>query len=241
MLGSGAMRRSVISFGVALGLLAACGKSGEKAAIEEAEQQAQAEQKAKEKANEPAKVMRPPVAGQAKIPCSQLIDLPKYQEALGEKEPMTLKDQTKGEADTAASCAIHRGGKRPGEAEQKEILKKEGRLGVLPGDELCHVAALCYTIETPERFKKWCKDRKDRDDESMGSYACVQIVAQGADDVQLFRFYDEDTKCILRVGGGPSNVNNDQIRTCAKVARDTIGPEQIVVNAPPTAPAGSGG
>lgn len=234
MLGSEAMRRSAISFGVALGLLA-CGKSGEQAAIEEAKKEAEAEQKAKEQAHEPAKVMRPPVAGQAKIPCSQLIDLPAYQTALGEKEPLTLKDQTKGEADTAASCALYRGGKRPGEAEQQALLKKAGRLGVLPGDEICHVAAHCYTIETPERFKKWCADRKDRDDESMGSHACVQIVAQGADDVPLFRFYDEDTKCILRVGGGPSNVNADQIRTCAKVARDTIGPAQIAVNTPPAA------
>ena len=77
----------------------------------------------------------------------------------------------------------------------------------------------------------------------MGSYACVQIVAQGADDVQVFRFFDDDTKCILRVGGGPSNVDNEQIKTCAKVARDTIGPAQIVITAAPAAPpapAGSG-
>lgn len=237
------MRSIAIKVGVAIGFLA-CGKSGEQAGIEEAQKQAEAEQKAKERANEPAKVMRPPVPGQGKIPCSQLIDLPAYQTALNEKEPLTVKDQTKGEPDAASSCALHRGGKRPGEAEQQALLKQAGRLGVLPGDELCHVTALCYTIETPERFKKWCKDRKDRDDESMGSYACVQVVAQGADDVPLFRFYDEDTKCILRVGGGPSNVDGDQIRACAKVARDTIGPAQIAVTAPPAtppAPAGSGG
>ena len=136
------MRRCVISFGVALGLLA-CGKSGEQAAIEEAQKQAEAEQKAKERANEPAKMMRPPVPGQAKIPCTQLIDLPAFQTALGEKEPLTIKDQTKGEPDAAASCALLRGGKRPSEAEQQALLKKEGRLGVLPGDELCHVTAFC--------------------------------------------------------------------------------------------------
>lgn len=233
------MRSIAISCGIAIGL-AACGKSGEKAAIEEAQQQAEAEQKEKARVNEPAKVMRPPVPGQAKIPCSQLIDLAKYQEQLGEKEPLTIKDQSKGDKDATSSCAIHRGGKRPSEAEQQALSKKEGRLGVLPGDELCHVTALCSTIESHERVKKRCAEKKFRDDESMGNYACVQIVAQGADDVPVFTFFDEDTRCVLVVGGGPSNVNGDQIRTCAKVARDTIGPDQIAVHAAPAAPAGSG-
>jgi hypothetical protein len=31
------------------------------------------------------------------------------------------------------------------------------------------------------------------------------------------------------VRGGPSNVNNEIIRTCAKAARDMIGPAQIAV------------
>jgi hypothetical protein len=233
------MRSIAISCGVAIGLLA-CGKGGEQAAIEEAQKEAEAAQKEKARVNEPAKVMRPPVPGQAKIPCSQLIDLAKYQEQLAEKEPLTLKDQSKGDKDATSSCAIHRGGKRPGEAEQKALSKKEGRLGVLPGDELCHVTALCSTIESHDRVKMRCKEKKFRDDESMGSYACVQVVAQGADDVPVFTFFDEDTRCVLVVGGGPSNVNGDTIRTCAKVARDSIGPDQIVVNAQPAAPPAGG-
>jgi hypothetical protein len=91
------------------------------------------------------------------------------------------------------------------------------------------VTAFCSTIEDPQKFKEKCHTRKDRDDDSMGSYACVQVVAQGIDDVQVFRFFDDDTKCIIQVRGGPSNSNNDLIRDCAKAARDMIGPAQIAV------------
>ena len=68
------------------------------------------------------------------------------------------------------------------------------------------------------------------------------IVAQGADDVKRFRFFDPDTKCIIQVRGGPSNVDNDLIGKCAKAAHDLIGPDQIKVGAaPPPAPARAAG
>ena len=121
------------------------------------------------------------------------------------------------------------------------MLKANGRLGVMNGDEVCNVAAFCWTIEDAAHFRQKCAQRKEKDDDSMGSYACVQIVAQGVDDVQVFRFFDEDTKCILQVRGGPSNVDNELIRDCAKAARDSIGPAQIAVGKPAPAPAGSGG
>ncbi|HWO20628.1 MAG TPA: hypothetical protein VNO30_17790 [Kofleriaceae bacterium] len=230
------MRAIAISLAVAAGL-SACSKGDE--AREAARKEAEAEDRAKAKASGgAAEVIRPPVPGQTKLKCSQVINLDAFQQELGEKEPLTIKE--KGDPDATSSCGLHRGGKRPGEAAQKEILKKEGRLGVLPGDELCHVSLYCSTIETLEKFKKRCTDRND---ESMGSYACVQVVAQGADDVPVFKFFDEDTKCIIRVGGGPSNVNGDSIRSCAKAARSTIGPDQIAVGAggdAAPAPAGSG-
>lgn len=229
------MRSIAISLAVTLGL-GACGKSAEESAREAAKREEEAEAKEKAKVHEPAKVQRPPVPGETKIPCSQTIDLAAFQKELGEKEPLTVK--AKGDPEATSSCDLVRGGKRPGEIQQKEILKKEGRLGVLPGDVICHVSLFCSTIETAENFKKKCKEKSD---ESMGSYACVQIVAQGADDVPLFSFFDPDTKCIIKVGGGPSNVNGDMIRTCAKTARDTIGPAQIATSgAPEPTPAGSG-
>jgi hypothetical protein len=99
------------------------------------------------------------------------------------------------------------------------------------------VSTFCWTIEDPDRFRKKCAELKDQDDESLGFYACVLIVAQGADDVKRFRFYDDDTKCIIQVRGGPSNVDNELIGRCAKAAHDLIGPDQIKVGGAPAAPA----
>ena len=66
------------------------------------------------------------------------------------------------------------------------------------------------------------------------------VVATGEDDVNRYRFFDDDTKCIFQVHGGPSNVDNDLIGKCAKGAHDLIGPEQIKVTAGVPAAAGSG-
>ncbi len=232
------MRARIANVVVAAVTLAACGK-GENAGAEEARKQAEAEQKAKVEAGGAAVKIKPPVPGQQTVACETLIDLAAFQTALGEVEPLGVKDMRKNEPEAASSCGLTRGGKRPTEAEQKAILKKEGRLGVMAGDELCNVTAYCWTIEDPERFKTKCKTRKEIDDDSMGSYACKQMVAVGADDVFVFRFFDADTKCILQVKGGPSAVDNEMIRKCAIAARDTITPERIIPGAapPPAAPA----
>jgi hypothetical protein len=233
------MRRIAIIAGFAL-VVAACEKS-ENAGAEEARKEAEREAKERASRVEPAKKISPPVPNSGHISCATLIDLPKYQAALGEKEPLSIKDQTKGEPEAAASCGIVRGGKRPKEAEQQATLKKDGRLGVMPQDVICDVTAFCWTIESIDTLKKRCTERKEREDDSMGSFACVQIVATGAFDVQVFRFFDEDTKCILQVRGGASQTDNDIIRKCAVTARDSIGPQQIVPGEPaPAAPSGSG-
>ncbi|HEY4238728.1 MAG TPA: hypothetical protein VGM88_02890 [Kofleriaceae bacterium] len=204
-------------------LVSACGN--ENAGVEAAKKQADEEQ-AKKIAASPAKTITPPVPGRQKVPCSTLVDPAKYQAALGEKDPMTVLEE-KGDGEAAASCSLVRGGKRPTPAEQAAMLKQKSRLGVMNGDPTCTVTAYCWTIENLDRFKAKCKERKETDDQSMGTYACVQTVATGEDDVQVFRFFDEDTKCILQVRGGPSMVDNDYIRKCAITARDTIGPDQI--------------
>ena len=236
--------RSTIA--ITLGLLlalSACGK-GENAGAEEAQKEAEKELKAKDSHGEAAKKILPPVPGRAHVPCSQLINTDQFTQGLGEKEPVTVAE-SKSEPDAAASCSVIRGGKRLSEAEQKALIKKEGRLGVMPGDEICNVSTFCWTIEDGDRFKKKCTEVKtDKDDDSLGFYSCMRIIAQGADDVKRFTFFDDDTKCIIQVHGGPSNVDNDLIGKCAKLAHDLIGPEQIKVGgspaSPPAAPAGSG-
>ncbi|HSD89980.1 MAG TPA: hypothetical protein VLB44_20755 [Kofleriaceae bacterium] len=205
--------------------LAACGKGANQGA-EEARKQAEAEQKAKEKEGGVAQKISPPVAGRAKLDCNKVIKADLFQQALGETETVTVRPSDQ-EPDAAASCSLVRGGKKLTKAEQEAKLKKEPRLGVLAGDEICNVSTFCWTIEDPDRFKKKCAELKDKDDDSLGFYSCVMIVAQGADDVKRFRFFDEDTKCIIQVRGGPSNVDNDIIGKCAKAAHDLIGPEEI--------------
>ena len=236
MLGSRKMRTTIALVMTSL-VVSACG-GGENAGAEEARRQAEAEQKTRTAGGDtPAVKLKPPVPGESKIPCDQLIDAAAFQAALGEKEPMAVHDMSKSEAEAAAKCALMRGGKRPNEAAQKAALKKDGHLGVLPGDEACNVTAYCYTIEDADRFRKKCasiKDKsKDREDDTMGTFACVHIEAVGENDVQVFRFFDADTKCILRVAGGPGMVDNDYIRNCAKAARDSITPEKLVVAAAP--------
>jgi hypothetical protein len=226
----------MMALATAMVLATGCGKGD--AGIEEAKRQAALQDQGKDKAAPPAKKMSTPVPGSAHVPCTTLIDQAAFNTALGEKEPIVVKETT--EADAAASCSIVRGGKRPTEAEQQALLKQSSRLGVLAGDELCNISAYCWTIEDADRFRAKCAETKGKDDDTMGSFACVTITATGEDDVQSFRFFDADTKCILKVRGGPSMVDNDLIRKCAKVARDAIGPAQISITATPPAPAGSG-
>jgi hypothetical protein len=229
------MRTIAITMGLAL-LAGACSKNNENAGAEEAKKEAEKELKAKQGTAEVAKKIDPPVPGRAHIPCSQLIDPSTFQQALGETEAISV-DESKSEPEAAASCSLRRGGKKLSEAEQKAQLKKSGRLGVLPGDEICNISTFCWTIEDPDRFRQKCHDMKEQDDESLGFYSCVLVVAQGEDDVKRFRFFDNDTKCIIQVRGGPSNVDNDLIGKCAKAAHDLIGPDQIKVGGAPAAPA----
>ena len=235
------LRLSLIatSLTIAIGTIA-CKKSDE--GKQRAEQQA-AEEARKIAPAEVAKKISPPVPGGQKVACPTLIDVAAFQTTLGEQEPMTVKDVTASDAEAAASCSLLRGGKRPNAKEQEALIKKQaGRLGVIPGDETCNVTAYCWTIEDEEKFKERCKQQGFQDDSSMGGYACLQVVAVGADDVYSFRFIDPDTKCVLKVRGGPSMVDNAYITTCAKAARDLIGPANIKPGAavPAPAPAGSG-
>ncbi len=221
--------------GLAVG---ACSK-GENAGAEEAKREEEAELKRKQaEPNAIPKKLNPPVAGRAKLKCENLIDADKFTQAIGETVPLAIKDSNT-EAEAAASCSLLRGGKRPSEAEQKAMLKKSSRLGVLPGDEICNISAFCWTLEDPDRFAKKCLEMKEKIDESLGFKSCVLVVQTGEDDVNRHRFYDDDTKCILQVRGGPSMVDNEVIGKCAKAAHDLIGPDQIKVTDAPVAPTGS--
>lgn len=232
--------RTIASTLASLIVFAACGsgQSGAEAARKEAE--AEAAKLREQDALRKTERIRPPVPAGVRVPCEQLIDTAAFTTALGEKEPLTVKDITSGVAEAAASCSLVRGGKILSAAEQAALLKKQRRLGVMAGDDVCNVTAFCSTIEDEAHFKERCKQLKLRDDESLGSYACLQVVAQGADDVNSYKMFDADTKCILQVRGGPSMIDNELIATCAKAARDLIGPGNIKPGGAPPAAADPG-
>jgi len=237
---------ALISASLVAGLaggLAACSKGEDGAAAARKEAEAEAAKSAATSSK--AVRIHPPVPAGTTIPCDELINLAGFQSALQEQDPLTFKDLTASNKDSTASCSLVRGGKRLTAAEQEALLKKQRRLGVMGGDEICNVTAFCSTVEDDAHFKQRCKEMGFQDDESLGSYACLQVVAQGADDVYSFRILDEDTKCILQVRGGPSMVDNAVIMACAKAARDLIGPDNIKVggksaNPPPPDDSGSG-
>ncbi len=202
--------------------------------MREAVREAEEEAKRMAASESAAPKQRAPVAGSRRIECTQLIDMTSFREALGEKEPLAVRDVGKSAVDANASCSLLRGGRTPTPKEQAAIIKRTGKLGVLPGDELCNITAFCNTIEEEERFKKRCGELKMESDESMGSFACVKFKPHGEADVKSFRFLDAETKCVIEVRGGPSMADNDFITKCAQAARDLIGPEQIA-ETPPTA------
>jgi hypothetical protein len=218
--------------------LAGCSKGANEGA-EEAKKQAEKELKDKEKEGGVAQKISPPVPGMAKLDCNKVIKADLFQQAIGETETMTIKPND-GEPDAAASCQLIRGGKKMNAKEQEAKLKKDPRLGVLAGDPVCIISTFCWTIEDAERFQKKCLEMKETGDDSLGFWACVHINAQGADDVKSYKFFDDDTKCIIKAAGGPSNVDNDLIAKCAKAAHDLIGPDEIKPGPAPAAPAAAG-
>lgn len=220
---------------------AACSKD-DKAAEEEAKREAEALAD-KSGVPKPVKLLAP-VPNEAHVPCTQLIDLAAWQTALGETDPLEISDNTASDADAAAACNILKGGKRLTGKEQEALAKKTNhKLGVIPGQPICAVTAYCWTVESAENFAKrcdqWSKDARSGfrlDESTMGQQSCRRTLQAGADDVDSYRFFDADTKCILNVAGGPANVDNEKIRLCAETAAASIGPAQIAVDSLPPAP-----
>jgi hypothetical protein len=220
---------AMIYAGTTLAAITGCGKGGD-AGVEAAKREAEEEAKklAAEKPKEGTPQPHLPVPVDIQVPCAQLIDPAGFQAALGEKDPMTVTDLSSSNKDSTSSCSLVRGGKRPTAAEQANTLKKERRLGVLAGDVVCNITTFCSLLENDAHFQERCKEMGGQDSDALGgTYACLHVVALGADDVDSFKFLDADTRCVIEVRGGPSMVDNDYITKCAKAARDLIGPDNI--------------
>lgn len=204
-----------------------------------AKAEAEAERKKLAAEIKPVDRIKPPVPQGARLPCTQLIDPAAFTAALGELEPLTVRDATGTMIDSTASCTLVRGGERPDAKAQEALIKKNGRLGTLPGDPECTVTLYCWVVEDAEKFKERCRTSPEKpgaktpDETATGGWACRETFPQGAFDVDAFKFLDADTKCLFQVNGGPSVTDNDRIATCARTARETIGAEHLQPGAPP--------
>ncbi len=214
--------------------LPACKGDSEREGILAAQRAAEAEAKL-QGATAAAPRMRAPVEDSRKVECTQLINLPMFREALGEKEPLSMRDTAKANADASAACSLMRGGRPLSAREQEALIKRAGKLGVLAGDELCHIAAFCGVRSDDEAVRKRCTGANRAHDDGPDGYACVTTVPHGAVDAISLRFVDPDTHCVFEVRGGPSMADNDFIRKCAKAARDLIGPDEIAARPPESA------
>lgn len=222
-----------------IGALSACGNAAEEGRAE-AKREAASERKKEQAAVKPADRIEVTVPQGQHRPCSQLIDPPAYTAAMGEVEPLTVREATASMSDATASCSLVRGGKRPDTKEQEKIIKKNGRLGVIPGDEVCNVSLYCWVVDDATKFAERCKagpndppnTMRGPDNDTTGGYACKETRPQGEFDIDSFKFYDSETRCLFAVRGGPSVSDNELIAACTKVARDTINPEHIKSGAP---------
>ena len=232
---------------IAVVLAAAACNSAEEG-IKEAKREAEAERAKAAAELKPVDRVKPPVPQGTKLRCDQVMDPAAYGEPLGELDPMTVRDATGAMADATVSCSLIRGGVRPDAKTQEKLLKKNGRLGVLPGDEVCNVTLYCWVVEDEAKFRERCRatptDMKAPDESSTGGFACKETRPAGEFDIDSFKFFDADTKCVIGVRGGPSMTDNDKIGACARVARESIGPDHIkpdaparYTEAPPAAPA----
>jgi hypothetical protein len=218
-----------------IALVGACNAEEEgRAAAKREAAVARAEQASKVK---PADRIEVAVPQGQHLPCTQLMDPPAYTAALGEVEPLTVRDATGAMGDATASCSLIRGGKRPDAKEQDKIIKKQGRLGSLPGDEVCNVSLYCWVVDDEARFSSRCKAMpnevpKEPDTTTTGGFACKETRPQGEFDIDSYKFYDGKTRCLFAVRGGPSMTDNELIASCAKVARATIGPDHLKNGAP---------
>jgi hypothetical protein len=246
-----AMRNLITSLAPLL-LLAHMGCDAAEKGRAEAKREAEADDKQKAASIKPIDKIKTPVPQGTHLKCNQVIDPTAFQGALEETDALTVRDSTGGFLDSTVSCTLIRGGERPDAKAQAKIIKDTGRLGTIPGDPVCIITMYCWVIDSEDKLRERCKSGPNSllspDDGTTGGFACKRTLPQGEFDIDSFKFVDNDTKCMFEVSGGPSVTDNDKIATCARVARESIGPEHIAPgaadrysDAPPADPAAGSG
>lgn len=171
--------------------------------------------------------------GGVTIKCAELIDAAKMTTLLEEKEQVTLKDMP--EMGPTSVCSVRRGGELMDQKKQAEESKRTGKLGVLAGDELCHVTVHCSIPAQDEQFQLDCKNQieagKRLSNDIIGAFACIKVTPKGPNDAFTYKFIDPDSRCVMSVRGGPSVNDEAAVQKCARAVLDTVGPEQIAAHA----------
>ncbi|HET6611288.1 MAG TPA: hypothetical protein VFG83_04835 [Kofleriaceae bacterium] len=182
---------------------------------------------APKKNDKPSQVIKvkTPVPYGKKVACADLLDTAKLGAALGSE--VSLEDRSGSEAKASSVCGVMLNGEAPGEAAQKRNFKDDMKLGVLPGDEICTISAYCAFPTDTEDFKKRCQKAGDALNEALGQWACVHQTQRAAEWAYTYKTIDPDTKCTLKVYGGPSVTDEKLVQTCTRAALDTITPESI--------------
>ena len=167
--------------------------------------------------------------GGVTIACNEMLDVEKMTTLLEEKEPVTLKDVK--EIGPTSVCSVRRGGEVMDAKKQEEQVKKTAKLGVLAGDELCHVTIHCSIPAEDARFESDYKNQIEKGtrqaNDDIGTYACIKVTPKGPNDAYTYKFIDPDTRCVMSVRGGPSVNEEAEVQKCAKAVLDVVGPEQI--------------
>ncbi|MEM9492928.1 MAG: hypothetical protein AAGC55_27515 [Myxococcota bacterium] len=156
--------------------------------------------------------------GGKQIPCEQMLDATEVAETLGEKDPVTISDQSANDQESTSLCSIRRGGKMMDSKTQEKRLAEGRTLGVLAGDELCSIAVYCSVPADDKLFKDKCKRDKKESNEDIGTLACVSVRQKGPYDAYTYRYIEPDTRCVVRVRGGPSVNEESEVQKCAKAA-----------------------
>jgi hypothetical protein len=170
------------------------------------------------------------------LACADLLPVAELTKLLEEKEPVSLVDQTDKNPDSTSTCSIRRGGQPLSDKEQARIVEKNGRLGVMGGDELCNLTLYCSVPADEAALKERCTTEGSLGNHTLGVFSCVKVTPKGADDGYSYKLIDEDSKCTVLMRGGPSVVEEPLVQACSRAAMKLIGPASLQP-AEPAAPA----
>ena len=167
--------------------------------------------------------------GGVTIGCNEILNATEITALLGEKESVVLKDVK--EIGPTSVCSVRRGGEVMDAKKQQEETTRTGVLGVLAGDEICHVTIHCSIPAQDKQFELDCKNKIEagtrQSNDDIGTFACIKVTPKGPNDAFTYKFIDKDSRCVMSVRGGPSVNEEAEVQKCAKAVADTVGPEEL--------------